>query len=52
MKTKKIERKEEKYIYVLMIVKNLYIICLKFTFININNVYKNNNLNKYQWLKY
>ena len=33
-------------------VKNLFIICLKFTFIYINNVYKNNNLNKYKLLKY
>ena len=36
----------------MMCVKNLYIIYLKFKFIYINNVYKNNNLNKYKLLKY
>ena len=45
------KRKRKKlYIYVLMSVKNLQIICLKLTFIY--KVYKNNNLNKYKWLKY
>ena len=46
------KRKEKINIYVIMGVKNLYIICLKFILIYINNVYKNNNLNKYKWLKY
>ena len=45
MKTKK---RKKLYIYVLMSVKNLYIICSKFTFTYINNEYKNNNLNKYK----
>ena len=47
MKAKK-QKEKKLYIYALMSVKNLYIICLKFIFIYKNNVYKNNNLNKYQ----
>ena len=43
------KRKRQKlYVYALMSVKKLYIIYLKFTFIYINNVYKNNNLNKFK----
>ena len=48
MKIKKIKRKEKSHIYELMSAINLYIICLKFTFIYINNLYKSNNLNKYK----
>ena len=47
MKLKKIKRKAKLCIYILMIVKNVYIVCLKFTFIYINIVFKNNNLNKF-----